>query len=102
MQSPGDLNELVAQRFKQLKSARKGTTKYVEVELSVEVGGVDTGLGAPALHESVVPEPRDADIEHAAQALIDGLDAGSRHRPLPADPEDIAMQGHERSVRIDG
>src|SRR6202022_5022322 len=41
MQSPGNLNQPVAQRFQQLESARKGTTKCVEVEFSAEVSGVD-------------------------------------------------------------
>jgi hypothetical protein len=47
-----------------------------------------------ALQQVIVPQPVGLDIEFAFQLLIDRLHSVAGHGPLPADPIDVAMQGH--------
>src|ERR1700758_4592009 len=43
MQSPWDVDELVAQRIQPMQPAEQRMAEYVEAELAVVVGGVDDG-----------------------------------------------------------
>jgi hypothetical protein len=43
------------------------------------------------LHEIVIPESGDFDVENTAQPLVNGLYAEPGHRPLLTEPEDVAV-----------
>ena len=60
----------------------------------VEIVGLEPGQRAHALRQVVIPEVGDLDIERPLQPLIDGLNAQTGNGPLPANPINIAMQGH--------
>jgi hypothetical protein len=42
----------------------------------------------------IVPQALDRNVELTAMLLVDGLHPESGDRPLPPDPEDVAMQRH--------
>jgi hypothetical protein len=63
-------------------------------ERLVEILPIEPCEGAHALRQAVVPQPGDLDIECAVEALIDRLHPEAGNGPLPADPVDVAMQGH--------
>ena len=65
----------------------------------VKILGIQPWLGAHFLRRIILPQPRRFDIECALLSLIAGLNAESRHGPLPAHPINVAMQGHVLHLR---
>src|SRR6267142_1389703 len=59
-----------------------------------EILGIEPPAGAQALRQAIVPQAGDLNVEDALQPLVDRLHAVAGDRPLPADPIDVAMQGH--------
>src|SRR5262245_20689377 len=65
-----------------------------DLKTLVESIGVEPFLPAYAVRQIVVPQPLDGNVELAVVLLVDRLHPGPGDRPLPPDPEDVAMQRH--------
>lgn len=59
-----------------------------------EIVGIEPFLRAHGSERMIVPQALDGNVELAVVLLVDGLHPESGDRPLPADPEDVAMQRH--------
>src|SRR5882724_4195498 len=64
-------------------------------ERLVEILDVEPILGAKAPLDTVFPELRGLDVEFSPLSLIARLNAIAGDSPLPAQPENVAMQGHD-------
>src|SRR5581483_5786905 len=80
MQTPRDVNKLVAQRFQQMQSTAYVTAEHLETEFSVEVRGVDHGH----LQRVRVQVGRLAVEQHRVHAVE------SLHTPPPAAPDTVS------------
>lgn len=69
-------------------------TRPRDLKPSVEILGVEPLLLPRAVGQIVVPQPIDGNVEPALVLLVDRLHPEAGDRPLPADPEDVAMQRH--------
>ena len=80
-------------------SRRLGIIFTGDLERLREILDIEPRLGAEPFLNAILPQARALDIELALLLLIACLDAVAGHGPLPAYPEDIAMQGHGSRFR---
>src|SRR5439155_24116694 len=65
-----------------------------------KIVGVEPFLLAHGFEQAIIPQTPDVDVELPTVSLIDGLHTISGDRPLPADPVDVAMQRHLRTLVV--
>src|ERR1700736_3469352 len=68
-----------------------------DLDRLVEIRRVQPGQRAGTLDDDLIPHAGHFDVETALQALVDRLYPETGDGPLPANPINVAMQGHRYS-----
>src|SRR5262249_55402715 len=83
---------------RQFLPCRLGMPGARDLERLVEIGCVDPGEPAGALDRNVVPQFANFNVKTAFQTLVDRLYPETGDSPLPANPINVAVQGHRYSL----